>query len=813
MRAATADRLEPGRPYPLGANWNGLGINFAVFSAHATRIQLCLFDATGRKEIARLDLPECTDEIWHGYLPDAHPGTVYAFRADGPYQPQHGHRFNSSKLLLDPYARKLIGQFRWSDALFAYRLHSNRADLSIDRRDSAPAMPKCVVVDETFDWRDDRRPEVPWPQTVIYETHVRGVSMRRGGLRQPERGTFAALGSPGFIEHLLRLGVTTVELLPVHAFVHSRALVNRGLRNYWGYDTLGFFAPEPSYLSTRRLDEMRIAIRQLHAAGIEVLLDVVYNHTCEGNQLGPTLSWRGLDNASYYRLQPNDPRLNIDETGCGNTLNLSHPRVLQMVMDSLRYWCTAFNIDGFRFDLSVTLGREPNGYDKGSGFFDALGQDPILATRKLIAEPWDVGPGGYQLGNHPPGFGEWNDRFRDTVRRFWRGDAGMRPELAARLAGSADIFHHQRRRPWASINFVTAHDGFTLADLVAYSSKHNEANGEDNHDGRDDNCSANWGVEGTTDDAGIRAVRARVARSMLVTLYAALGTPMLLGGDEFGRSQRGNNNAYCQDNELSWFDWELADSEDGRQLSAFVARLAALRREHPLLSGPRYPSGDREAAPGLREIDWFDERGESVSVPAWQDRERRALTMRRVGPDRRGECEALLLMLNGSAQPLRFVPPAPMLAWRVLADSSRPEVEAEALPAEGIELPPHTALIAAAKLGARERVRLDETNTDATGDALPEDAEDAPDELPAAAAPADEPGAQPEPVAQRAAAAASASRQSIPVPASIGACAPRHAAGTAADSAARREAPRHTGRASPRAAAPDSARAPAPPQG
>ncbi|WP_336816664.1 glycogen debranching protein GlgX [Burkholderia gladioli] len=812
MRAATADRLEPGRPYPLGANWNGLGINFAVFSAHATRIQLCLFDATGRKEIARLDLPECTDEIWHGYLPDAHPGTVYAFRADGPYQPQHGHRFNSSKLLLDPYARKLIGQFRWSDALFAYRLHSNRADLSIDRRDSAPAMPKCVVVDETFDWRDDRRPEVPWPQTVIYETHVRGVSMRRGGLRQPERGTFAALGSPGFIEHLLRLGVTTVELLPVHAFVHSRALVNRGLRNYWGYDTLGFFAPEPSYLSTRRLDEMRIAIRQLHAAGIEVLLDVVYNHTCEGNQLGPTLCWRGLDNASYYRLQPNDPRFHIDETGCGNTLNLSHPRVLQMVMDSLRYWCTAFNIDGFRFDLSVTLGREPSGYDKGSGFFDALGQDPILATRKLIAEPWDVGPGGYQLGNHPPGFGEWNDRFRDTVRRFWRGDAGMRPELAARLAGSADIFHHQRRRPWASINFVTAHDGFTLADLVAYSSKHNQANGEDNHDGRDDNCSANWGVEGETEDAGIRAVRARVARSMLVTLYAALGTPMLLGGDEFGRSQRGNNNAYCQDNELSWFDWELADSENGRQLSAFVARLAALRREHPLLSGPRYPSGDREAAPGLREIDWFDERGESVSVPAWQDRERRALTMRRVGPDRQGECEALLLMLNGSAQPLRFVPPAPVLAWRVLADSSRPEVEAEALPAEGIELPPHTALIAAAKLGARERVRLDETNTDATGDALPEDAEDAPDELPAAAAPADEPGAQPEPVAQRAATTAGASRLSIPVPASATASAPRRAADTAPDSAARREAPRHTGRASPRAATPDSVCAPASPR-
>ncbi|WP_070106059.1 glycogen debranching protein GlgX [Burkholderia plantarii] len=721
MRAASADRLEPGRPYPLGASWNGLGINFAVFSAHATRLQLCLFEPSGRKEIARLDLPECTDEIWHGYLPGAHPGTVYAFRADGPYQPQHGHRFNSSKLLLDPYARKLIGQFRWSDALFGYRLHSNRADLSIDRRDSAPAMPKCVVVDESFDWHGDRRPEVPWQDTVIYETHVRGVSMRRDGLRTPERGTFATLASPEFIDHLLKLGVTTVELLPVQAFLDSRELVNRGLRNYWGYDTLAYFAPQPSYLATRRLDEMRIAIRQLHAAGIEVLLDVVYNHTCEGNQLGPTLSWRGLDNASYYRLQPNDPRYHIDETGCGNTLNLSHPRVLQMVMDSLRYWCTAFNIDGFRFDLGVTLGREPHGYDRGSGFFDALRQDPVLATRKLISEPWDLGPGGYQLGNHPAGFGEWNDKFRDTVRRFWRGDAGMRPELAARLAGSADLFNHHRRKPWASVNFISAHDGFTLADLVSYSSKRNEANGEENRDGRDDNCSANWGVEGPTDDAAILEVRERVARSMLTTLFAALGTPMLLGGDEFGRSQQGNNNAYCQDTELAWFDWEAAASDAGRQLTGFVARLAALRRDHPLLSGPGYPSGDREAAPGLREIDWFDERGEAISIPAWQNRELRALTMRRVGPDRDGETEVLLLMLNGSAQPLVFVPPAPPLEFRVLADSARPDLEPQPLPAGGIELAAHAAVIAAARLPAGQAASLDPARADAAGDARHED--------------------------------------------------------------------------------------------
>ncbi|CAJ5299537.1 glycogen debranching protein GlgX [Burkholderia pseudomallei] len=698
MPTPTPDRLEPGRSYPLGAHWDGLGVNFAVFSAHARRVQLCLFDPTGRREIARLDLPECTDEIWHGYLPDAHPGTVYAFRADGAYEPQHGHRFNPHKLLLDPYARKLVGQFRWSDALFGYRLHSSRADLSIDRRDSAPAMPKCVVVDEAVDWSTDRRPCVPWRDTVIYEAHVRGVSMRRAELRAPERGTFAALACPAFIDHLLALGVTSVELLPVHAFMHARALVNLGLCNYWGYDTAAFFAPEPSYLATRRLDEMRIAIRQLHAAGIEVLLDVVYNHTCEGNQLGPTICWRGLDNASYYRLAPDDPRRHIDETGCGNTLDLSHPRVLQMVMDSLRYWSNAFNVDGFRFDLCATLGREAAGFDPGAGFFDALRQDPVLATRKLIAEPWDVGPGGYQLGRHPAGFAEWNDRFRDTVRRFWRGDAGMRPELAARLAGSADLFNHHGRRTWSTVNFVAAHDGFTLADLVSYAAKHNDANGEDNRDGRDDNCSANWGAEGPTEDRQVRAVRARVARSLLTTLFAALGTPMLLGGDEFGRTQQGNNNAYCQDNELSWFDWSAAESADGRTMIHFVGRLAALRRAYPVLSEPRYPSGERDGAPGLHEIDWFDERGDALTVPAWHDRERRALTMRRVGNGRAGRPEALLLMLNASSDAIVFHAPPPSLVYSILLDSAAPDAAPRLMPADGVEIAAHAAVIAAASV-------------------------------------------------------------------------------------------------------------------
>ncbi len=530
------DRLLPGAPYPLGATWDGLGTNFAVFSAHATKLELCLFDPSGRREIQRFEMPECTDEVWHGYLPNARAGLIYGYRAYGPYEPQHGHRFNHHKLLLDPYARRLAGELRSSDALFGYRVNSPRADLSFDRRDSAPGMLKAVVSDDSFNWADDRPPNVPWSDTVIYEVHVRGLSMLRVDLRPNERGTFAALGDPHFIDHLRRLGVTAVELLPVHAFVQDRTLLQKGLRNYWGYNTIGFFAPEPRYLSDNTADEMRIAIRRLHAAGIEVILDVVYNHTAEGSEMGPTLSFRGLDNASYYRLVADNPRHCVNDTGTGNTLNLSTPRVLQMVMDSLRYWVTAFHVDGFRFDLGVTLGREDHGFDLRSGFFDAIRQDPVLSRVKLISEPWDIGPGGYQLGQHPPGFAEWNDRFRDGVRRYWRGDAGQRADFAARLAGSADLFDKQGRRPWASINFVAAHDGFTLADTVSYAERHNEANGEDNKDGTAENCSANWGVEGPTDDPAILDTGARLQRAMLATLFLAQGTPMLLGGDEFGRT-------------------------------------------------------------------------------------------------------------------------------------------------------------------------------------------------------------------------------------------------------------------------------------
>ncbi|OYY86214.1 MAG: glycogen debranching enzyme GlgX [Rhizobiales bacterium 35-66-30] len=647
-----------------------------MFSANAEKVELCLFEPSGRREVARFTLPECTDEVWHGYLPGAFEGLVYGYRAHGPFDPARGHRFNPAKLLLDPYARQITGALRWSDALFGYRIHGGRADLSLDRRDSAAAMPKAVVVGEATDWGDERAPNVPWEDTVIYEAHVRGLSMGRTDIRAHERGTFAALTHPRFIEHLQRLGITAIELMPVHAFLQDRFLLERGLRNYWGYSTLAFFAPEPSFLSTGSLHEMRAAIRRLHAAGIEVILDVVYNHTCEGNELGPTLSFRGLDNASYYRLVPGDERYYINDTGCGNTVNLSHPRVLQMVMDSLRYWATAFRIDGFRFDLGVTLGREGTGFDPGSGFFDAVRQDPILARCKLIAEPWDIGPDGYQLGCMPPGFAEWNDAFRDGVRRFWSREPGRRGDLAARVSGSGDTFDRRFRKPSASINYVASHDGFTLADLVSYARKHNAANGEDQRDGHDANHSANWGVEGPTVDPAILETRARVMRAMLATVMFAQGTPMLLAGDEFGRSQKGNNNAYCQDNEVSWIDWERARAPDGRALTAFFARLAEIRRRFAILRAPHFLHGLAELAPGLRDIGWFDETGAELHGDAWHADGGHTLALRRAGPATvvgdvpPGRLDVLLLLMNAQDRPVVFRLPAPAVTWRTLVDSA-----------------------------------------------------------------------------------------------------------------------------------------------
>jgi glycogen operon protein len=666
------EKLLPGKAYPLGATWDGLGINFAVFSSHAERVDLCLFEGTGRHEIARYTLPEYTDEVWHGYLPHAAAGLPYGYRAYGPYEPERGQRFNPNKLLLDPYARALTGGAHWSDALYGYRLNSSRYDLSFDRRDSAAYVPKGVVTDETFAWGDDHPPAVPWSETVIYEAHVRGLTKLRDDVLPAERGTFAGLTHSGVIDHMKRLGITAVELLPVHAFLHDRTLQQNGLRNYWGYNTIGFFAPEPEYLGGGSPGDMRAAIRRLHAAGIEVILDVVYNHTGETDERGPTISFRGLDNASYYRLKPDDPRRYINDAGTGNTLNLVHPRVLQMVMDSLRHWVTSYHVDGFRFDLGVTLGREPQGFDPGAGFFDAVRQDPVLSRVKLIAEPWDIGPGGYRLGGLPPGFAEWNDRFRDGTRRFWRGDRGQRPEIAARLAGSADLFAHRGRRPWASINYVACHDGFTLADTVSYNEKHNEANAEDNHDGSNENCSANWGVEGPTDDPAITEVRGRVQRALLATALFAAGTPMLLAGDEFGRTQRGNNNAYCQDNEISWIDWSLADSAPGQVLTGYVTRLIALRRQHAVLRTPYFLHGKTEPLSGVLDIAWFDEHGGVIPPDSWNDHGERTLILRRAARDDDDVVTILTLLLNPGEADRVFTLPPPLLQSVILIDSARP---------------------------------------------------------------------------------------------------------------------------------------------
>jgi glycogen operon protein len=673
------DRLLTGRAYPLGATWDGLGVNFAVFSAHASRVELCLFDPSGRREIARLDLPECTDEVWHGYLPDSKPGQLYGYRAHGPYEPRAGHRFNPYKLLLDPCARELHGDLIWSDALFGYRVGSQRGDLTFDRRDSARAMPKGVVVDDSFNWGDDRPPMVPWERTVIYEAHVRGLTALHELVPPRERGTFAALANPHVIEHLQRLGITAIELLPVHAFMQDRFLVERRLRNYWGYSTLAFFAPEPRYLVEPWMrNQVKVAVRRLHAAGIEVILDVVYNHTCEGSEMGPTLSWRGLDNASYYRLVPGQERHHINDTGTGNTLNVSHPRVLQMVTDSLRYWVECYHVDGFRFDLGTILGREPNGFDPGSGFFDAVRQDPVLSRVKLISEPWDIGPGGYQVGNHPPGFSEWNDKFRDGVRQFWAGASDQRGDLAARLSGSAELFDHLRRRPSASINFLASHDGFTLHDLVTYEQRHNEANGENNNDGHGNNHSGNWGEEGETENEEINATRAAIKRAMLATLFVSAGTPMLMAGDEMDRTQGGNNNAYCQDNEISYVDWQRAETDSARSLLDFTARLIALRHRYETLRPSHFLHGD-EVREGIHDADWFDQHGQPMTPEAWGEPEARTLSLRRSLKSPGGRVEVMLVLFNADCAGQEFVLPEPDLPWTMLLDSAYPEIPATPL--------------------------------------------------------------------------------------------------------------------------------------
>jgi isoamylase len=611
MRGMSAPRLWPGAAYPLGATWNGNGVNFALFSANAERVELCLFDEKGERELERIQLLEHTDEIWHGYVPELGPGQLYGYRLYGPYQPRAGQRFNHHKLLLDPYAKALCGELRWDDALFGYQRGHPDGDLSFDGRDSAPFVPKCQVVDTNFDWGTDRAPRSPWEETVIYELNVRGFTMQHHAVATDRRGTFAGLATPEVVSYIGKLGVSAIELLPIQGFVDEWSLVKEGLRNFWGYNPIAFFAPARRYLSRGRDDEFKSMVRAFHDAGIEVILDVVYNHTAEGDHTGPTLCFRGIDNLSYYRLHADEPRQYHDFTGCGNSFNLHHPRILQLVMDSMRYWVEAMHVDGFRLDLAATLARGQDGkFDPHAGFLDSLRQDPLLSRVKIIVEPWDIGPDGYHLGEFPPGVAEWNNRYRDAVRRFWRGDAGVQGELAARITGSADLFGHRGRRPWASINFVACHDGFTLADTVSYAAKHNEANGEGNRDGTNENCSWNCGTEGTTTVTETLQLRRQLQRNMLASLFLSFGTPMLQAGDEFGRTQHGNNNAYCQDNALGWIDWSQAGTSDGAALRDFVRGLIRFRSKHPVFRLGQCTLEGAAPSSTQEEIRWFRPDGE-----------------------------------------------------------------------------------------------------------------------------------------------------------------------------------------------------------
>ena len=605
----------PGRSYPKGSHWDGEGVNFTLFSEHAEKVELCLFDDSGRREIQRIVLKERTDEVWHCYLPEARPGMLYGYRVYGPYQPEKGHRFNPHKLLLDPYARNIDGTLRWSDAHFGYTIGARREDLSLDRRDNASGMPKSKVIDGAFSWGDDRGPDIAWNDMVIYELHVGGFTKQHPDVPPALRGSFAALACPAVIDHLRRLGVTTIELMPVHAFVDDRHLVERGLRNYWGYNTIGFFAPDKRYCASGKIGEFKTMVKTLHSAGMEVILDVVYNHTAEGNQCGPTLCFRGIDNASYYRLVADDKRYYQDYTGCGNTLNMQHPRVLQLIMDSLRYWVTEMHVDGFRFDLAASLARELHEVDRLGAFFDILRQDPVLSQVKLIAEPWDLGEGGYQVGNFPVGWAEWNDKYRDTMRAYWKGDGGLIGDFARRLTGSNDLYGHNGRSPFASINFVTAHDGYTLHDLVSYNDKHNEANGEENRDGNNNNLSWNCGVEGPTGDGEVKALRERQKRNLLATLLLSQGVPMLLAGDETGRTQLGNNNAYCQDNEIAWTDWNIDPA--GIQLKEFVSRMIATRRDHPIFRRRAFFQGKPVGGTQDKDIVWLKPDGAEMTAEEW----------------------------------------------------------------------------------------------------------------------------------------------------------------------------------------------------
>ncbi|HSJ07133.1 MAG TPA: glycogen debranching protein GlgX [Longimicrobiales bacterium] len=674
-------KVLPGRSYPLGATYDGHGVNFALFSEHATQVELCLFDASGTEEVERVRLRERSGFVRHACLPGVGPGQVYGYRVTGPYEPENGHRFNPSKLLLDPYARAVVGTVDWKGPIFGYRIGNPAADLSYSDEDSAGAVPKGVVVDDAFDWEGDTLLRTPLHKSIIYEVHVKGFTMLHPGVPEDIRGTYAGMAHPAAIEHLRELGVTAVELLPIHEIVDEGHLAAQGLVNYWGYNTLNFFSPATRYASARtpggQVREFKEMVKTLHRAGIEVILDVVYNHTAEGSELGPTLSLKGIDNRTYYKLVPQQPRYYMNYTGTGNSLNAHHPQVLKLIMDSLRYWVTEMHVDGFRFDLASTLAREQHHVTRLSSFFDAIHQDPVLSTVKLIAEPWDVGEGGYQVGNFPILWAEWNDKYRDAVRRYWRGDGGSMAELAYRLTGSSDLYQYDGRHPYASINFIAAHDGFTLHDLVTYRHKHNAANGEGNRDGHDHNISANYGVEGPTADPAINALRERQKRNFLATLFFSQGVAMLCAGDEMGRTQGGNNNAYAQDNEISWLNWDL-DEAQSVQLD-FTRYLIELQHRHPVFQRRRYYQGRRLRGSGVRDLTWLRADGEKMTDAEWHAGWVRTMGVRLAGDalvevDEDGDLmydDTLLLLLNAHTGAVDFrLPGEPGVVWEVLVDTS-----------------------------------------------------------------------------------------------------------------------------------------------
>ena len=690
-------RVWPGKSYPLGATWDGKGVNFALFSENATKVELCLFDGVDSAAPAQaITMPEYSDHVWHAYLPEVLPGQLYGYRVHGPYEPERGHRFNANKIVLDPYAKSIGRDVRWADELFGYRLGEEQQDLAFDERDNAAYAPLAGVIDTAFTWGDDRPPRTPWHKTIIYELHVKGFSKLHPDVPEPLRGTYAGLASELVVNHLLNLGITAVELMPVHYFVNDRILVDRGLTNYWGYNTLGFFAPDARYCATSipqdAVQQFKMMVAAFHAAGIEVILDVVYNHTAEGNHLGPTLSMRGVDNSVYYKLSPEDQRFYMDYTGCGNSLNVRHPRVLQLIMDSLRYWVVDMHVDGFRFDLASTLARELYDVDRLGAFFDIIHQDPILSQVKLIAEPWDVGVGGYQVGNFPVLWSEWNGKYRDNVRSFWKGDGGTLNEFATRLSGSSDLYRNDGRKPHASINFVTCHDGFNLQDLVSYNVKHNEANGENNQVGSDDNKSWNCGAEGATEDQAINALRWRQKRNFIATLLVSQGVPMLLAGDELSHTQRGNNNTYCQDNELTWLDWQLNDEKS--EFLEFVRQMLIIRRTQPVFQRRKFFQGRAIFGADVEDITWFDPAGHPMGEEAWNAGFNQCFGMRMPGDligdvDERGQeikGDSILVLMNAFHEAIPFSLPArvPGQRWQRLIDTALPGAEQDWLPSGGI---------------------------------------------------------------------------------------------------------------------------------